>query len=293
MLIKELKNKNVINGRMKKCCKCKNEKDFEFFGKLKNAPDGLKYDCKQCRNEYNVKNRAIIQEKNKEYYSLNKTNVLNKNYEYRVLNREKILKQRQEYRDREEVKLHTQIKNKEYLPIKKEKIREKRKTDNFFRLSEILRSKFNREIKRNKYSNFLGCDLIFFKCWIQYRFTSDMNWDNLGKIWHIDHILPINCFDFTNDSDIKICFHWTNLQPLHSKENISKSNKIYFHHYFNNFISVFRFNYFNKNFMGYQAVNESLQWLRNKTSGMVTMPHMNINPCDKDIYEMDNSQPSH
>ncbi len=63
MLIKELKNKNVINGRMKKCCKCKNEKDFEFFGKLKNAPDGLKYDCKQCRNEYNVKNRAMIQEK--------------------------------------------------------------------------------------------------------------------------------------------------------------------------------------------------------------------------------------
>jgi len=50
---------------------------------------------------------------------------------------------------------------------------------------------------------------------------------------------------------------------------------------------------FNKNFMGYQAVNESLQWLRNKTSGMVTMPHMIINPCDKDIYEMDNSQPSY
>ena len=71
-----------------------------------------------------------------------------------------------------------------------------------------------------------------------------MNWDNLGKLWQIDHILPINQFDFTINIDIKICFHWTNLQPLYTTENISKSDKIYFHHYFNilkqilNYVSV-------------------------------------------------------
>ncbi len=31
-----------------------------------------------------------------------------------------------------------------------------------------------------------------------------------------------------------------------------------------------------KQFMGYQAANESLQWLRKTTSGMVKMPHMKI-----------------
>ena len=293
LILKELKNTSVINGKMKICCKCKNEKYLEFFGKLKNSPDGLRYDCKECRKEYNIKNKEMIQEKNKEYYTLNKSNILIKNSEYRILNKEKILEQRQEYRNKEDIKLHIKQKNKEYLPIKKAKIKERRKNDNFFRVSEILRSKFNRAIKRNKYSDFLGCDLQFFKCWIEYRFQSDMNWDNLGKIWHIDHILPINCFDFTNETDIKICFHWTNLQPLYATENISKSNKIYFHHYFNNFISVFRFNSFNKQFMGYQAANESLQWLRKTTSGMVKMPHMNIYLYNKDKYEMDNSQPSH
>lgn len=276
LILKELKNISVINGKMKICCKCKCEKQIESYGNLKNSPDGLRYDCKDCRKEYNMKNKANIQLKNKEYYENNKANLLIKNSEYRILNKEQILVQRQQYRNKEDVKLHVKEKNKEYLPIKKEKIKERRKNDEFFRLSEILRSKFNRAIKRNKYSEFLGCDLQFLRCWIEYRFKSDMNWDNLGKLWHIDHILPINRFDFTNNSDIKICFHWTNLQPLYATENISKSDKIYFHHYFNNFISVFRYNSFNKKFMGYQAVSESLQWLRKTTSGMVKMPHMKI-----------------
>ena len=278
---------------MKICCKCKNEKDLKCFGNLKKSPDGLRYDCKDCRKEYNVKNKEIIQEKNKEYYALNKSNLLIKNYEYRILNKEIISVQRQEYRNKEETKLHIKQKNKEYLPIRKIKIKERRKTDTFFKVSEILRSKFNRAIKRNKYSDFLGCDLHFFRCWIEYRFKSDMNWDNLGKIWQIDHILPINRFDFTINTDIKICFHWTNLQPLYTSENISKSDKIYFHHYFNNFISVFRYNSFNKQFMGYQAVNESLQWLRKTTSDMVKMPHMKIYPYNEDKFEMDNPQPNH
>jgi len=44
---------------------------------------------------------------------------------------------------------------------------------------------------------------------------------------------------------------------------------------------------------GYQAVNESLQWLRKTTSGMVKTPHMKICPNNQDKFEMDNPQPSH
>ena len=44
---------------------------------------------------------------------------------------------------------------------------------------------------------------------------------------------------------------------------------------------------------GYQAVNESLQWLRKTTSGMVKTPHMKICPNDQDKFEMDNPQPSY
>lgn len=274
---------------MKRCCKCKIQKNILDFGKLSNSPDGLRYNCKSCRSEYVKANRDKILEKNKEYYKLNKSNLLEKNKQYRNNNIEKIKDQKKHYRKRPDVAEHIKHKNKEYLPIRKEKIKEKRKTDLNFKISEILRSKFNREIKRNKYSNFLGCDIIFFKKWLEYRFTNDMNWQNMGTYWHIDHILPISKFDFTNPSEIKICYHWSNLQPLETFKNISKSNNIHLHTYFNNLVSVFRFNITNKDFIGYQAVNESLQWLRTKTSGTVIMPRMNLLTI---ANEIDNPQQS-
>jgi hypothetical protein len=45
--------------------------------------------------------------------------------------------------------------------------------------------------------------------------------------------------------------------------------------------------------MGYQAVSESLQWLRKTTSGMVKTQHMKFSHLNNVGNEMDNSQPSH
>jgi len=36
---------------MKKCNKCNKEKPLSEFGKLSISPDGLRYKCKECRNE--------------------------------------------------------------------------------------------------------------------------------------------------------------------------------------------------------------------------------------------------
>jgi hypothetical protein len=41
--------------------------------------------------------------------------------------------------------------------------------------------------------------------------------------------------------------------------------------------------------VGYQALNESLKWLRTKISGMVKIPHMIM---FEKTFEMDNQQPS-
>ena len=45
---------------------------------------------------------------------------------------------------------------------------------------------------------------------------------------------------------------------------MSKSNKIQLHYYFNTIVNVFRFNSVYNKCLGYQAVSESLQWLRSK-----------------------------
>ena len=103
----------------KVCCKCKNNKELFYFGKLKSSPDGFRYDCKDCRTNYRVHNKEQIKEKQKKYYENNKSNIVEKNKLYRLENIEKINIQRKEYRNRNEVKNHIKEKNKEYLPKKK------------------------------------------------------------------------------------------------------------------------------------------------------------------------------
>ena len=131
-------------------------------------------------------------------------------------------------------------------------------------MSEILRSKIHKLLKNQKtsYTKYIGCDIEFLKTWIEYRFDENMNWNNFGSYWQIDHILPINKFNFENEIDKYTCFHWTNLQPLSGIENRQKSDKLLLHYYFNNIVNVNRFNTKYTQYLGYQTVNESLQWLR-------------------------------
>jgi hypothetical protein len=60
---------------------------------------------------------------------------------------------------------------------------------------------------------------------LEKQFTKGMNWKNYGK-WHIDHIKPCASFDLSLEHEQKLCFHFTNLQPLWAKDNIRKSDKI-------------------------------------------------------------------
>lgn len=278
-----------INMTTKQCCKCKLIVDINSFGKLKSSKDGYRFDCKTCRKKYREETKEQLKVKQKEYYD-NHTEILkSKNKEYRLKNSTTINNQRKEYRNRPEVKEHIKVKNKEYLPTRKNKIKEQRKTDKDFQIKEILRSKIHKMIKgkSTSFQNLIGCDLDFLKKWIEFRFEKNMTWENLGSYWHFDHILPLNAFDVTNEKEKQICFHWTNLQPLEKHENQSKSDHLQVHYYFNNIVNINRFNSKNSQYFGYQMIDESLSWLRNKL-------RYGENPTDISMLNarMDNQQPS-
>ena len=50
----------------------------------------------------------------------------------------------------------------------------------------------------------LGCSLEDFKIHLENQFTEGMSWDNLKLDgWHIDHIIPLNTFDLTKESELR------------------------------------------------------------------------------------------
>lgn len=72
----------------------------------------------------------------------------------------------------------------------------------------------------------LGCSLDFLWQHLEKQFQIGMTRDNYGPVWHVDHILPCAEFHLQHSEEREVCFHWTNLQPLFAKDNLSKGAKI-------------------------------------------------------------------
>lgn len=72
---------------------------------------------------------------------------------------------------------------------------------------------------------YLGCNYEDYFKWIQ-SVSSEYSIENNGKLWHIDHVIPISKFDLDDETQVSIAFNWRNTMPLSCKENLAKNNKI-------------------------------------------------------------------
>lgn len=268
----------------KKCYKCKIEKSLEEFGNLKSSKDGKRYDCKTCRKEFNIVNKERKKEYNQKYWIKNKNTVGENNKNYRDNNQNQIFEQRKQYRENN--KDHIKQKMIDYKPIRNMRNKIRRKTDPQFRISETLKSKIHKVLKgiivSNKTNELIGCSKDFLMNWLEYQFNDTMSWDNYGKEWHIDHVIAVNTFDMENESDVKICFNWKNLQPLGGFDNQSKSDKFMPYMVYSHMLTLNNYININNLYKEYQGLIERLIWLR-KNSGMVKI--------SKDIT-MENPQPT-
>jgi hypothetical protein len=69
----------------------------------------------------------------------------------------------------------------------------------------------------------LGCSIEELKLHLDRQFSPGMTWENWGrKGWHIDHIRPLASFDLTDEAQARAACHYSNLQPLWYRENLSK-----------------------------------------------------------------------
>lgn len=180
--------------------------------------------CKVCMKEYHKKNyqenKEKISERNKQHYIDNK----DKKRDYRIKNAERIKSRMKEYYNQHKKELITKITNYQS---------KKYHSDSEFKLSKLLRKSLRDSIKKNSKRSsalkLLGCSISEFKKYIESKFTIGMSWDKWGNgdgKFHLDHIRPIASFDLSDIEQQKICFHFTNFQPLWSHENLSKGDLV-------------------------------------------------------------------
>ena len=77
-----------------------------------------------------------------------------------------------------------------------------------------------------KTQEILGCSFEEFKIYLEEQFDENMNWDNQGSYWHMDHKKPISLA--MTEEEVYELNHYTNFQPLYWEDNLSKGNKYNF-----------------------------------------------------------------
>jgi hypothetical protein len=196
------------------CTRCKELKDCDEF--IKKC--GM---CRECRSihrkEYRLNNLEKFKDKDKKYYIKNRIKVRERDNSYYEKNKEKIFEQRKKYREQ----------NKELL---------KQKAHDYYinniqkRLGITYRNRVREKMKTGKgYIDYLGCEIVDLIKWFEFNFlfSDTLTWENYGKVWEIDHVIPCATFDLTNLEDVYKCFNWKNTKPVTKNFNRSKNKNIF------------------------------------------------------------------
>lgn len=66
----------------------------------------------------------------------------------------------------------------------------------------------------------IGCTIPELLAHLERQFEPGMTLDNI----HIDHRRPLSSFDLSDPDQVREAMHWTNLQPLWPRDNLSKGS---------------------------------------------------------------------
>lgn len=196
------------------CTKCFLEKVASDFSVCAREKDGLQSWCKSCQAEYRNEHKTEIAALAHRRWTENIEEMSAYNRKYSATHKKEKAESDRRYR----------------LQHKKEKAANERKRmveDTEYKLACSLRRRINIAIKRGYKSGSavrdLGCSISELVLYLEARFSQGMNWENWARDgWHIDHRKPLASFDLTDREQFKQACHYTNLQPLWAKENLSK-----------------------------------------------------------------------
>jgi len=74
----------------------------------------------------------------------------------------------------------------------------------------------------------IGIDKQGFINHINKYLVEGMTLETFGKTWGLDHIVPVEIFDFSNDEDKKLCYNYNNIMPMYNSDNRLKGASVHF-----------------------------------------------------------------
>ena len=194
---------------------------------------------------YRSENKEIIAEKKKAEYQENKPIHVAKRKKYREENKELVKKQKAASYKRNQKSIKAKRSTDSYKQRAAEVMKDYRKrnpglwgkysghrydSDENFKLAKLLRSRMRFAINNNQKKGSavkdLGCSIEELWQHFESQFTNGMTRENLGEVWHIDHIFPLAEVDLTNRVEFLAAANWRNLQPLEVEENLRKSDQV-------------------------------------------------------------------
>lgn len=209
------------------CSKCKRELDISMFYSNASYKSGHSSQCRDCCLEYARKRRTTEEYKQyqKEYDTKRSQSEERKQYqkEYDIKRSE----QRKEYKRNYYKKYYRENidKIKEYESTHRHIRRKWGQEHPRNKLSQNMSKGIFNALKENKaerhWEDLVPYNLQQLREHFESQFTPEMNWDNIGSYWEIDHIIPQNLFKFETEKDreFQICWSLANLRPLEKIAN--------------------------------------------------------------------------
>jgi hypothetical protein len=206
---------NEIVDIDKQCVKCENKKCIDKFRKYTN--NSYSNTCKKCLNEMDKLRKVNLRKTKSENY-LAKCEKCDK---------EKALKEFTKLKKFYKQKICLECYPEFLKEQKTEWCKNERNTNMNYRIKKSLAARLRNVLtKKDTTMNYIGCNIQYFREWIEYNFTAEMNWDNYGSFWSIDHIIPVCKFNLSDEDEKFKCWNWSNMMPVTVKYNSSKKNII-------------------------------------------------------------------
>lgn len=225
---------------VKLCDKCEINKSIDEYRKYTDRENSYSKTCKKCLNEQDKIRKKNMRIKKSETFMAK----CEKCEEKKAL--KEFAKLKKFYKKRICISCYPQFLTEQ----KNEWCKNESLTNINYRLKKSLASRLRCVVvKNNSTMNYIGCNIQYLREWFEYNFTSDMNWDNYGSLWSIDHIIPVCKFDLTDENEKLICWNWSNLMPVTIKFNSSKKD-----------IDINQINYILKKIENFKEEGSTTKW---------------------------------